>query len=390
MQNITEANIRDLLDKYVTGTITAADKSLLSDILAKEEYLSTVEKILEEEYMSGLYMTDDNLEIGKSIQLFLQDRVATKTNFSHSVKKRSFPLFRWAAAACLLIALGAAAYYFLSGKEVATIQHQLAQDLPPGTEGAILTLANGKQIVLDSNFNGTLTEEGGINITQKDNQIQYAADGKQNTVLHHTMSTPRGRQYKLVLSDGSKLWLNAASSVTYPTAFSGNERIVEVTGEVYFEVAHNASKPFKVKLKGGSLIQVLGTHFNVNNYDENLTKTTLLQGSVKLMKNTTSLVLKPGQQGKATATTLQLEKNVDLDQVMAWRNGYFSFKNSDFKNVIQQLSLWYDFDVVYKSSVPNINFSGEIGKKLTLSEVLDILKETRIKATIEGRKLIIQ
>jgi ferric-dicitrate binding protein FerR (iron transport regulator) len=225
------------------------------------------------------------------------------------------------------------------------------------------------------------------------------------------MSTPKGRQYQLTLQDGSKVWLNAASSIRYPTAFTGNTRDVEITGEAYFEVKHNAQQPFRVRLPNGSIVEDIGTSFNVNAYnDEADIKTTLIEGSVRVLSSVVSgmspaggggsdqrdmtgvgrgVVLKPGEQAEATSNSLLTTRSVDLDAVMSWKNGYFSFNNADIKTVMRQLSRWYDVDVIYQGEIPNEKLEGKIPRNVNASVVLDALQYTGIKFKIEGKKIIV-
>ena len=214
------------------------------------------------------------------------------------------------------------------------------------------------------------------------------------TPVYNTITTANGNQYQLILSDGSRVWLNAASSIRFPTSFSGYERKVEITGEAYFEVAKNAAKPFKVdfKNKAGEKdeIEVLGTHFNVNTYtDEPEMKTTLLEGSVKITAANKMQMLAPGQQARLTINGIELKKNVDLDQVMAWKNGYFLFDNTDIYTLMRQISRWYNIEVIYEPNVKNDVFFGEIERKAELNEVLKILEVGDLHFKLNGHKLTV-
>ena len=226
--------------------------------------------------------------------------------------------------------------------------------------------------------NTTVISDGGVVINKDKGALVY---GKTNIVAYNTMTTPRGGQYRLTLPDGTQIWLNAASSITYPTAFVGPERKVEITGEVYFEVAKNEKMPFKVKLRDETEIRVLGTHFNVNAYaDEPLVRTTLLEGSVMINNS----VLKPGQaysNGKVT--------EADTEAAVGWKNGVFIFNRDNLTSVMRQLSRWYDVDVEYQGSLASRTFSGKIKRDLGLLDLLDGLKSTDVRFKIEGKKLIV-
>jgi ferric-dicitrate binding protein FerR (iron transport regulator) len=204
------------------------------------------------------------------------------------------------------------------------------------------------------------------------------------------MSTPRGGQYALKLPDGTQVWLNSASSITYPTAFTGNERTVSITGEAYFEVMNDKSKPFHVMVNDMDVL-VLGTHFNINSYqEERAVRTTLLEGSVKISQGaSTGVILTPGQQAKVEQQQIKVINGADLEQVMAWKNGLFNFNKLSLEEIIRQLSRWYDVDVVYQGTIAPKKFGGEIERDLNLLEVLDVLKEAGVHFSIEGKRLIV-
>lgn len=311
------------------------------------------------------------------------------------------------AAAAIVIAIAAVVFMNI-GRQSKTTEPVVAKttvnDVLPGGNRAALKLADGRLIVLDSSANGSLAIQGNATIIKlSDGQIAYNAEDKGATeVLYNTMSTPPAGQYKLKLPDGTDVWLNAASSITYPTAFAGRERTVTITGEAYFEVAKDRSKPFHVKVNDMD-VEVFGTHFNINAYaDEAAVKTTLLEGSVKVRqsangnrqsaKNTErAVVLKPGQQAVMAAVNsrLTIDHSPDIDQVIAWKNGLFNFNKVSLQDVMKQISRWYDVDVVYQGAIRPKKFGGEIQRDLNLSEVLDGLKETGIHFKIEGKKLIV-
>jgi ferric-dicitrate binding protein FerR (iron transport regulator) len=306
--------------------------------------------------------------------------------------------FRWIkyAAAVVIIAAGAGTFYFSqraykvesSASDQATIREN---DVQPGTTGAVLTLSDGSKISLDSAGSGTVAAQGNTQVVKlSDGRLAYQVKGSQANILFNTLSTDRGKQFQVVLPDGTKVWLNAASSITYPTAFIGKTRRVRMTGEAYFEVAKNAAMPFVVETPGQETT-ALGTSFNINSYeDEEKVRTTLLEGSVRISHSSAHQLLRPGQQsviGKEPGD--MLVKEADVQQAIAWKNGYFSFTNADLKVIMRQLSRWYNVDVIYEGEGPKVEFSGEIGRTLTLAQLLDILKETRIRYRIENKKLII-
>jgi ferric-dicitrate binding protein FerR (iron transport regulator) len=229
-------------------------------------------------------------------------------------------------------------------------------------------------------------------VKQSNGQLAYNTQNEKPTeVLYNTLTTPRGGQYQLVLPDGSKVWLNAASAISYPTAFTGSERKVEIKGEAYFEIAKNTAMPFIVKVNDAQ-VQVLGTHFNINAYsDEDAIKTTLLEGAVKVTKDAASTLLKPGQQAilGRSSNEIRVQENTDLDAVLAWKNGYFSFNQTDLATIMRQIARWYDVDIVYSDKVPERRFGGEIPRNTNAAEVLKMLEESKVHFRIEGRKVIV-
>lgn len=304
--------------------------------------------------------------------------------------------FKWVAAAAVFAAISIAALYinkpFTTPDTIAAIQPQdksFKNDVDPGKAGAILTLSDGETITLDSASDGSLATQGAEGVIKKDGQIIYKDQQNTAEVVYNTMTTLNGRQYKLVLADGSSVWLNAASSITFPTTFSGNERSVTITGEVYFEVAHDAQKPFIVQ-KGETRIKVLGTHFNMNTYEEeNSINVTLLEGSVKVTQGNLNSLIKPGQQAQLKKDGIKLINHTDIDAVMAWKNGTFQFEGEDIKILMRQLARWYDVEVEYRKEVNDL-FYAEISRNASLSNVLRTLELTgKVKFEINGKKIIV-
>jgi transmembrane sensor len=306
---------------------------------------------------------------------------------AHRIHFLKMAWVRYAAAVILLFAIGA--YFWPSGKR----QHQdlaVSTDIAPGHEGAILTLDDGTQVKLDSMDNGAVAEQKGTKVLLKDGSLTYNASNATATTFN-TMTTPKGRQFSMQLPDGSKAWLNAASSITYPTAFIGKDRPVSITGEVYFEVAGDPSKPFKVKVNDKTDIEVLGTSFNVKAYPGDATiNTTLLSGAVRLQASDHVQPLKPGEQTQVNKDgDIRLIRNADIQKIMAWKNGLFNFQDESLEEVMKQLERWYDIQVRYIGDPPKTKFFGEVGRDLTLSQVIETLKEIGIQCNIEGRTLVV-
>jgi transmembrane sensor len=263
--------------------------------------------------------------------------------------------------------------------------------IAPGGNKAILTLQDGSTIILNDAENGTLATQGNTRVVKLANgQIAYdEASGPADKVLYNTMTTPRGGQYKLTLPDGTNVWLNSASSINYPTAFVGKERKVSITGEAYFEVAKNKNKPFYV-VAGNQSIEVLGTHFNVMAYsDEENIKTTLLEGSVKISEHNNMSILKPGDQAVVANKGGITVKPADIDEAMAWKNGYFKFSRVDIKHIMRQISRWYDVEVAYEGDIPDDEFVGKIGRSENISQILHLLELEHVHFKIEGKKITV-
>ncbi|HEY9195894.1 MAG TPA: FecR domain-containing protein [Mucilaginibacter sp.] len=273
-----------------------------------------------------------------------------------------------------------------------TAGHVFKNDVAPGSNKAILTLSNGKTIVLDSAKNGVIASQGNSNVTKSHNgELVYSAGARNvDDVVFNTISTPRGGYYQVELPDGSKAWLNAASSIRFPTSFAGKERRVEITGEAYFEVTKNKQRPFIVKVNN-SEIRVLGTHFNVNAYnDESSIRTTLLEGAVQFSSGLKKCLLKPGQQSELDRTgQINVIEDVDVDGVLAWKNGLLHFEDVDIESVMRRLSRWYDVDIVYHNKTSD-HFFVELPAQSKLSDVLKMMELTgRVSFEIHGKKVIV-
>ncbi|EHQ24610.1 FecR family protein [Mucilaginibacter paludis] len=312
---------------------------------------------------------------------------------------RPFAWRRLAIAVCVLLLISVSGYLLLKrgslGKqEMAQVEKQ---DFLPGGNKAILTLSNGKQIVLTNAKNGRLANQAGMSVNKTgDGKVVYQpADNASDVpekIEYNTYSTPKGGQFQVVLPDGSHVWLNDASSIRFPVNFAGNERLVSITGEVYFEVAHNKAKPFKVTVNGQT-VEVLGTHFNINSYsDEPALKTTLLEGSVRVAKGANIAVLKPGEQSLTTEgnTNISIEKDVDTDEEIAWKNGFFQIKGADLQTIMRQAARWYDVDIEYQGEIPQRSFTGKINRSVNASKFLEALGFFDVHFQIQGKKIIVK
>lgn len=311
--------------------------------------------------------------------------------------RRFMPWIYRLAAACFIGLMLAGAYYVYgpqNDRVVSKNQRKTSydkNDVAPGTDRAVLILADGSQVELDSTNNGSLASQGNTQISKTGKTLRYVSSGYANReILYNTISTPRGGQFKVQLPDGTSVWLNAASSIRFPTSFEGKKRSVEITGEAYLEVARNKSKPFTVSVNGAE-IEVLGTHFNVSAYgDDNVIKTTLLEGSVFFSKGTNNTLLKPGEQSRLNASgNLQVE-DVDVNTVVAWKNGYFDFQGSDIETVARQLSRWYDVEVIHEKKINEL-FYARIPRNTKLSDVFKALELTgKVKFEMQSNKIIVR
>lgn len=365
-------HLKKLLDKYHKGTCTPDEVALL-----ESWYLQLNETSRRQLTDADLTEAEQNLWAS----LDAETRPA----------KTSTLWPRIAAAASIILAL-AIGTYFITHPTQNIQQQAVAQDIAPGTNKAYITLANGKKIMLTGAANGLLTTQGGtqINITAN-GQVAYT-EGKttEQIAVYNTLSTPRGGQFALTLADGTKVWLDAGSSITYPVAFVGKERAVSITGQAYFEVAHNTAKPFKVTA-ANQTVEVLGTHFNVDAYaDEPAMATTLLQGKIKIsVKGSGSKILAPGDQAQVSGSNIAITSLTDADAAIAWHKGMFRFKDASITEVMRQLSRWYDVDVTYEGKIPDTKFTGELYRNVSALKVSDVLSYANIHFRIAGKQIIV-
>lgn len=296
----------------------------------------------------------------------------------------------WWAAAAVVLLLGIGTYIWNSGTQHPVVVTN-ANNIQPGHEGAILTLADGSQVSLDTISNGIVAMQGGAAARVMNGSLYYEGNGSQ--MIYNTMTTPKGRQYQLTLPDGTKVWLNNASSIRYPVAFNGKDRTVSIKGEAYFEVAENAAMPFRVEVDERAEVKVLGTHFNINAYnDEAHINTTLLEGAVqvKTIRGTTqTITLKPAQQAQLNAEEIKVIDNVNMERVIAWKNGLFYFEGATMAEIMRQVARWYDIDVVYEKGIPDIEFEGGMTRDVSLGGLLITLEKLGVHYKLEGRKLVI-
>jgi ferric-dicitrate binding protein FerR (iron transport regulator) len=302
---------------------------------------------------------------------------------------------RLAVAAAVLCLLSVSVFYILkrTGKADTEMAKAVKVEsvISPGSNKATLKLADGRSIVLDSATIGQLAQQGSTQVLNKNGQLVYDASRVmgQREVLWNTLSTTKGQTYSLLLSDGSRITLNSASSIRFPVTFTGEKREVQVTGEVYFQVAHDASRPFEVTA-GDMVLQVLGTTFNVNAYaDEAAIKATLVEGSIQIIKGAQRKIIKPRQQAQVLPNDIKVTE-VDVDKIIAWQQGFFRFKEDKLSAAMKNIARWYDVDVQYEGNAANVEISGGIPRSANISELIKMLAGIDVEARIEGRKLVLK
>jgi ferric-dicitrate binding protein FerR (iron transport regulator) len=380
---MTRKEYNSLYEKYLAGKCSKEEQAEL------ENYQDSFE--LKEQQWNVRTMGNSE-EIKQSIQEDLNYSIE-----EHS-KYRIFRFRAWqSAAAAILILLTAGIYYYQNSPEpviVKTETPRFRNDVAPGNNKAILTLDDGSKINLDDAKTGILASESNIDIKKTGaGQLEYAA-GTQSvkTVKYNILSTPMGGEYQLVLPDGSKVWLNSGSTLRFPTAFIGSERIVELKGEAYFDIAKNPKMPFLVRTNNAMDIKVLGTQFNIMAYDdEKNINTTLIEGSVEVLKGSGKTMLKPGQEAILNRGSGNIKvASADLEQAIAWKNGYFIFYNENIESIMRKVSRWYNVDVVYQGNLSNKDFVGTISRNKNVSELLKMLELTgAVHFSIDGRRITV-
>jgi transmembrane sensor len=390
-----------IAEKFASGNYTEAEHEALFQWLLSLPL--TESRSLVEEYseiFKALPMVPARRELWDKIyqRLDEQDEAVpveypAKGKLVSLAKSRRKSMFAAAAVILILIGLGTFLWVRYPKKNTSTYAfNEFKNDVAPGGNKAILTLADGKKITLDSASKGNLASQGGVKVTKVDaGRLSYTGNlASGSEMVYNAVSTPSGGQYEITLADGTKVWLNALSTLKFPTAFSGHERSVQLSGEAYFEVSKDNKKPFHVNANGID-VEVLGTHFNVNAYpDETSIKTTLLEGKVKLVKAGAIILLKPGEQGQTDgASGFVLVKDADVNQAVAWKNGFFSFEDVNIQAVMRQLERWYGIKVQYEGNPVQGSFGGKMGRDLSLTQVLTGLSKSDVHFHLEGTTLTV-
>jgi hypothetical protein len=395
------ARLSYLFNNYYNQTATQQEKDELFQVIHASANDAELTALIQQAW-NNLEVTDPLFDPVKSMNM-LNSILQNETDQDNVYKIRPPDHHKlWVklgVAAALMVFVGFGAYVFLNQKKQQGIKRNMAKaqplhDVLPGGNKALLTLANGKTIYLDSAQNGILAKEGNAQINKtRDGQLVYeAGQSRPNSQAsaNNIITTPRGGQYQLVLNDGSKVWLNSASSLSFPAVFTGKTRDVEITGEAYFEVAKNAAMPFRVKTNH-VVVEVLGTHFNMMAYnDEAVMKTTLLEGAVKISNQQNTSFLKPGQRASLNQNgQINVVDDPDAEDSIAWKNGLFQFKDAGIEAIMRQVARWYDVEVSYEGKIPLREFTGEISRNVKASELLGMLKYTGVNYKIEDKHITI-
>jgi transmembrane sensor len=381
---MNHSHLQDLFDKYFDKSATPEERDKLANLLNEENNSDQVMQLFTSAWER--YQGD-----GMVVQSSTADEMLRHILGKSEAPVRKMKWWRIAAAAILVLSIGG--YLLITGKKTAepSVALNTVNDVKPGTYKARLTLNDGSSIVLDSAALGQLAKQGNTIVINKNGQLIYEPGTGDQSVVYNTISTSKGETYSFTLADGSKVWLNSGSSIYFPVAFPGKERRIETTGEVYIKVARSNAQPFIASTNGMEVL-ALGTEFNINAYsDEEHISTTLIEGSVKVSKGVSATTLKPGQQtivnsngelGKATTA--------NIDEIVAWKDGWFHFESADLKTILRQFARWYDVEIIYEGPVKNRKFFTVVKRSSTLKNVLEMLQDNNIIYRIEGKRLIVR
>ncbi|HVU94041.1 MAG TPA: FecR domain-containing protein [Puia sp.] len=384
--------MEELSEKWMNGTITPEERDRLF------EWFETFDD-------SELVLDPGQARVFQQLKKGMPEDIRRAMGSQAVVRKMSWR--RVAVAAAVLVLATGGGYFAFQGSKasvpvVTVVRRAPAGDVLPGSDKAVLELGDGSQVVLDSTGSGGIRRQGGAEVVKTGVEgLKYTAvegaggAGGTGAVVYNRLTTPKGGQYRLELQDGTKVWLNAGSSIRYPTAFMGTERRVEIRGEAYFQVAQNAQQPFRVSVEGAAggsqEIEVLGTEFNVNGYaDEPDARTTLVDGGVRVVRGDENVVLKPLQQAVGSAMGLKKRELADLEQVVAWKSGAFGFEEADVPEILRQIARWYDVEVVYAGKMSSDRFTGRIPRNTSLAGVLKILNISGVRLEAENKKIVVR
>lgn len=401
--NMNTDKLHELLRQYFDNTISPSDYIELLEYLRSTDQ-DIVEQVIDEEMLH----LDSGATFSKSQSQSVLNRIKSDPRFTKtevvSPEERSniirFYQRAWFRVAATILVFFSAGLFIVKRYELRNhannvVAKRSSAPIVPGSQKATLTMANGKVIVLSNAANGLLANTGGSKVVkQGQGRILYTAGNKKvtaNEIGYNTLTTPRGGEYQVILPDGSKVWLNAASSITYPTQFTGSDRRVKLTGEAYFEITKNKEKPFYVMMNDAQ-VRVFGTHFNISAYsDDDIYTTTLLEGSVQVSKNNSVSMLKPGQQAvinhNSDAITVS---DANIDDAMAWKNGLFIFNDDNITGIMKKVSRWYDVDVYYAADLNEQKFGGSYHRSKNINELLQYLEMIgKIHFKVQERRITV-
>lgn len=373
----------------IIALLADSENSVLDDLILAQ--LASQQNV---DVVSGKLSNELDLRLQNILTHTIQAASADKQPVHR--KAKLIRLTRYVAAAMVLIAVSVGLIFFVKRLQAPDEQqaiHSMAAKLKPGSNKATLTLANGQQVILDSASNGRLANQHNVVINKTAaGKIAYlgVSGNYSGKAEYNTLSTPFGGTYSLTLADGTRVMLDAGSSIRYPVAFTGSERRVEVTGQAYFEVTHDKTKPFRV-VSGTQTVEVLGTHFNINAYgDEGAMRTTLLEGKVKVSESGYTALLAPGQQAVVTTASETIKvNNTDVALAVAWKNDLFSFQRADLQTVMRQFARWYNVQVAYQGDIPKVAITGKVLRSANAGQILQILSNLGIHFKMEDRKIVI-
>ena len=420
---MNEAKFTILLEHYINDRLTPEELPQFIHYLRlynnTGQLEQVVEQALQDDNFKGL---SDELRSDKIFQKILQQTQIMQSNVVSGPREINMPgrrngsrILRWMVAASVLMSISGIIYFFFIKQQMPpaitinkTASPAFVTDAEPGTDRAVLKLADGKELMLDSAGAGMLTRQADVKVLKTGKgQLSYqTAPGTSSVVVYNTLSTPRGGQYQLVLPDGSKVWLNAASALRFPVAFPGKERVVELTGEAYFEIAPSKmstgeKRSLLVRSSAqnagatGWQVEVLGTHFNIMSYaNEKAIHTSLLEGSVNFSKSGNgkqqAVKIAPGQQALLQKDNAEIKvQNANVESAVAWKNGLFRFSSDDIQHIMRQLERWYDVNAIYAGKIPDGHYSGVVNRDSKLSTVLKILEESGLHFKIQDKTLTI-
>jgi len=386
-----------LLAKYLLETITEEETRQFFDLLEDP----SCQALLTEDIGRHLAAEKSDSATDRQVAMRIKARLAARRRSDRKGAVIRISRFVATAAAVLFIAAGLTIWVRTRKSPPGLAARGLEMkktDIAPGRDGAILTLADGSTIDLDSTRNGKIIQQGITSIVKRGGVLSYEGGGhhasagqgdQPSAVLYNTVTVTAAHQIQLLLPDGSKVWLNASSTLSFPTAFTGRERRVRLTGEGYFEIAHKAGQPFVVTAAGIE-VQDIGTQFDVMAYsDEPAIQTTLVEGSARVASGVRSALLRPNEQASIVGGAIAVQQNVNVEEAIAWKNGLFLVNGAGMSSVLRQIGRWYDVEIVFKGEIPKGHMIADIPRSMSLLGVMDLLRQFGIGCRLEGRQLII-